>query len=170
MAENEQPSRMDVQRGDTVTRQLAGDVAIQEPLVIDLKLEKSYRRRLREAAFDERKSVVVTVSGVAPGRDANVSIRLFLNLPTADLKTPPDDPHYAGSFSFFFDVSEKKPEFSQRMELDHVIRELSERGLWNDTNEFKLTLLPAPLNEREGKADARVPIAAVSLKIVESSK
>lgn len=170
MDENERPSRMDIQRGDSVTRQLSDGVAIQQPLVIDLKLEKLYRRRLREAAFDERKSVVVTVSGVAPRRDANLSIRLFLNLPTADLKTPPDDPHYAGSFSFFLDVSEKNAEFSQSIELDQVIRNLSKKGLWNDTNALVLTLLATPLNEREVSADARAKVASISLGIAESSK
>jgi hypothetical protein len=170
MDEKDQPPRIDVQHGDSIKRQLANDTVIQKPLVIDLKLENSYRKRLYEASLDVRQSVFVTISGLAPGPDKNVSIRCFLNLPSANVKTQADDPHYAGSFSFFIDVSEKNREFSQRIELDQVILKLSERGLWNGTNSFKLTLLAAPLNEQNINIDARIPITAISLEIAESSK
>ena len=45
--------------------------------------------------------VFVSVGFAALPVASDFAVRVFVNLPTADAKTPIDDPHYAGSFAFF---------------------------------------------------------------------
>jgi tyrosinase len=52
--------------------------------------------------------IVLTVGDVNMPSKRNFFVRVFLNKPDVSGDTPIDDPHYAGSFGFFFDESAMK--------------------------------------------------------------
>jgi tyrosinase len=57
------------------------------------------RRRVVRAASERR--MLAIIGDIAPPKDGNADVRIFLNCDYLSVDTPLSDPHYVGTFSFF---------------------------------------------------------------------
>jgi len=133
---------------------------------------------LREAIQENSRSrVVLTVGDVDMPEKRDFFVRVFVNKPDASAATGIDDPHYAGSFTFFFDEEAMKhhaPELAQAggdmrpkngflVDVTPVLQRLSQGGAL--AGETAVSLVPVPFAHRESMGHLtlqRLELAVVS--------
>lgn len=105
-------------------------------------------------------------------RTNDFAVRVFVNLPSADASTPIDDPHYAGSFSFFGSppagveaspqaLSKHTPQFL--VDLTETIRRLRQRQELRADGELSLQLVAVPFGEDFASADTELVLDALEI-------
>jgi tyrosinase len=101
--------------------------------------------------------VVLTVGDVQMPPKRDFFVRVFLNKPDATAETPIDDPHYAGSFAFFFDESAMKdhgtgtpaaPLTGFLIDVRPTLEKLNKAGAL-PSSQVQVSLLPVPYVHRE---------------------
>jgi hypothetical protein len=70
-----------------------------------IKAPAPLAERLKAFAADDklRETVRLEVQNVMPPKERRVYVRVFVNCPNPTAKTPPTDPTYLGTFTFFGD-------------------------------------------------------------------
>jgi len=106
--------------------------------------------------------VVAVLRDVTPPTSGNAEVRVFVNCPYLEPDTPPQDQHYASSFSFFGSEHaghDGKP--SYLIDLTATVRRLSvsESRIKNEVN---VQLMPVPI---PGAASAEVQFQVGSVEI-----
>lgn len=94
--------------------------------------------------------------------------RVFVNLPTADAQTPTEDPHYAGSLSFFGTpggMHEQMHAPEHLVNVTPVLRRLMERGELREGGAITVQLVAAPANEAFQKPDLVLELQKIELLI-----
>jgi tyrosinase len=101
--------------------------------------------------------------------EANDSfVRVFLNLPSADARTPTEDPHYAGSFSFFGSpggVHEQMHATQHLVNVTPALRRLMERGELREGNPISMQLVAVPASGSFRKPDLVLELRRIELLI-----
>ena len=103
--------------------------------------------------------LVLTVGDVQMPPKRDFFVRVFLNKPDASGATPIDDPHFAGSFGFFFDESAMKghetggtmpgaPLTGFLVDVTPTLQKLNQAGSLS-SNQAQVSLVPVPYERRE---------------------
>jgi tyrosinase len=103
--------------------------------------------------------LVLTVGDVDMPAKRDFFVRVFLNKPDVSADTPIDDPHYAGSFGFFFDESGMKsqegaagmragPLTGFLIDATPTLQKLNQAGSLS-SNEAQVSLVPVPYAHRQ---------------------
>ena len=95
-------------------------------------------------------------------------VRVFVNLPSAEAKTPTDDPHYAGSFSFFGSpggVHEQMHATQHLVNVTPALRRLMERGELREGGAISVQLVAVPANGDFQKPDLVLELRKIELLI-----
>jgi len=95
-------------------------------------------------------------------------VRVFVNLPSADAKTPTDDPHYAGSLSFFGSPGgehEQMHSTQQLVNVTQVLRRLLERGELREDGAVSIQLVAVPASERFAKPELVLELRRIELLV-----
>jgi tyrosinase len=114
-----------------------------------IKIEPGAFRGVLDAA--SRNRAVLTVAGVELPEKNDFFVRVFVDKADASAQTPIDDPHYAGSFSLFFDLAAAKshgemPKPGFLIDVTPTLRKLSQAG--SLPAETAITLVPIPYAHR----------------------
>jgi tyrosinase len=107
--------------------------------------------------------LVLTVADVEVPEKRDYFVRVFLNKPDASGDTPIDDPHYAGSFGFFFDEAAMKghhgaapmserPRTGFLVDVTAVLQKLNQAGSVS-SSEVQVSLVPAAQPRREAAGE-----------------
>jgi tyrosinase len=99
-------------------------------------------------------------------------VRVFINKPDATAETSIDDPHFAGSFAFFFDESAMKgheagmsaaPLTGLLVDVKPTLEKLNQAGSLS-TSQLQVSLLPVPYARREA-AGKHVTVGRLELAV-----
>jgi tyrosinase len=107
--------------------------------------------------------VVLTVDEVNMPQRRDFFVRVFLNKPDASADTPIEDPHFAGSFGFFFDESgmkghggpgrmESPPLTGFLVDATPVLQRLNQGGSLS-ASQVQVSLIPVPYTKNQAIAD-----------------
>jgi tyrosinase len=123
-----------------------------------------------------RNRVVLTVADVEVPERKDFYVRIFLNKPDVSAQTSIDDPHYAGSFGFFFDESAMKnhageqahsgpgrPKTGYLVDLTPALQKLSQAGSL-PSDKVNVSFVAVPYGRREASGHLtlqRLELAAV---------
>jgi len=103
--------------------------------------------------------LVLTVADVDMPAKRDFFVRIFLNKPDVSADTSIEDPHYAGSFGFFFDESGMKsqegaagmragPRTGFLVDATPTLQKLNQAGSLS-SNELQVSLVPVPYVRRQ---------------------
>ena len=101
---------------------------------------------------------------------SDFSVRVFVNMPSADRNTPNTDPHYAGSFTFFgteepgahaADAHHHEPRFL--VNLTDTIQRLRQRQELMGTASITLQLVPTPFAGKLEREDTELVLNAIDI-------
>jgi tyrosinase len=107
--------------------------------------------------------LVLTVGDAQMPPKRDFFVRVFLNKPDASGASPIDDPHFAGSFGFFFDESAMKghetggtmpaaPLTGFLVDVTPTLQKLKQAGSLS-SNQAQVTLVPVPYTRREAAGE-----------------
>jgi len=97
---------------------------------------------------------------------SDFSVRVFLNLPSANIYTPVEDPHYAGSFTFFgTEAGEHKPQVNFLVNLTATIQRLKRSQELKEATPISLQLVPAPFSGQFEKEDTQLILNGIEIII-----
>jgi tyrosinase len=110
--------------------------------------------------------LVLTVGETQMPSNRDFFVRVFVNKPDAAGDTPIDDPHFAGSFAFFFDESAMKghatgshppaaPLTGYLVDVTSTLQKLNQAGSLS-SNQAQVTLVPVPYARREASGERLV--------------
>lgn len=166
------PSRLDFLKRYDLKRAIA--VEGGRPASGTIRLERA--QIAAAMAAGPRQRLLLTLGDVELPKSADFFVRVFLNKPDASPQTPLDDPHYAGSFAFFFDghgghtASTAAPRAGYIVEVTETLRQLNRAGALPNMEEVSIQLVPVPFEDREDKARGqrftleRLELGVVSVK------
>jgi len=102
---------------------------------------------------DPHTRLVLTVGDAQMPPKRDFFVRVFLNKPDATGDTPIDDPHFVGSFGFFFDESgmnghETAPLTGFLVDVTSTLQKLNQAGSLS-SNQAQVTLVTVPYTRRE---------------------
>ncbi len=121
-------------------------VGLERPLDETLEIDPTSIESVMENQEDLR--LLLTVGNVNMPTTGDFFVRVFVNKPDATAETPIDDPHYAGSFSFFNDPEHvhqgENPDFL--VDLTNAVRRL---GGEMDRDNVDVQLVPVAIPGRE---------------------
>ncbi len=80
--------------------------AIRKPATVTIKVDAAAMSNTIQG--DNKSRIVLTVAGVDIPEKRDFYVRVFLNKPDVSAETSIEDPHYAGSFGFFYDEAAMK--------------------------------------------------------------
>jgi tyrosinase len=123
-----------------------------------------------------KSAVVLTIGDVDVPEKRDFFVRVFLDKPDASPETPIDDPHYAGSFAFFFDESAMqghgggagtvaRPKAGYLVDVTATLRKLAAGGSLSST-EVDVSLVAVPFARREATGE-RFTLARLELGIAQ---
>ena len=125
---------------------------------------------------ESNRRLLLTLGGVELPDKADYFIRVFVDKADASAETPLDDPHYAGSFAFFFDESAhhhgSEPATSKPgyiVDVGEALRRLNRAGSLPATDQVSVQLIPVPFPNREAKPN-RFSVQSLELGIVKVTK
>ncbi|MEQ8965993.1 MAG: tyrosinase family protein [Azospirillaceae bacterium] len=128
-------------------------------------------RATAEGAQESR--LLLQLGDVTPPATNDAFVRVFVNKPDATPDTPIDDPHYAGSFAFFFDseMRGRMPEMTTPdyyVDVTDTVRDLRQAGMLSDGDSVELTLVATPFEGRTPQAvsNAIRPLSVGRLDLV----
>jgi tyrosinase len=133
-------------------------------------------KQFHDALISESsRRLLLTLGGVELPDKADYFIRVFVNKPDASAETPLEDPHYAGSFAFFFDESAhhhgSEPSTSKPgyiVEVGETLRRLNSAGSL-PTDQVSIQLIPVTFPHREAKPN-RFSVQSLELGIAKVTK
>lgn len=101
-----------------------------------------------------RNRAVLTVGSVDLPERNDFFMRVFVNKPDAAAETPISDPHYAGSFAFFFDESMPHmaghPKPGYLVDLSPALQKLNQAGSLG-SGQLDISLVAVPYGHRESR-------------------
>jgi tyrosinase len=136
-------------------------MSIARPLSKELKATGSTFTAIvdREHAT-ERVFVSVEYARLPPEND--FVVRVFVDLPNANGRTPTEDPHYAGSFTFFGtespDAAATEHHHAPRflVNITETLRRLKRRQELGENAPVTVQLVPVPFGEKVERPDAQL--------------
>jgi tyrosinase len=137
-----------------------------------IKVEPEALRTILESSGKNKG--VLTIDEVEVPEKRDFFVRVFLNKPDASAQTPIEDPHYAGSFAFFFDEKMKaepgmamtgRPKAGYLVDVTPTLRKLGQAGSLGG-GQLEVTLVPVPY-ERRAAEGQRVTLGRLELGLAQ---
>lgn len=155
------PSKIQFGPRFEVRRSITTEVG--KPTTTPINVESATLTQALEGGAHTRLVLTIGEAQMPPKRDFYV--RVFLNKPDVSAQTPIDDPHYAGSFGFFFDENAHghhegtgqmpaAPLTGFLVDVSATLRELNRAG--SLTNQMQVSLVPVPFTKREAGGEQLV--------------
>ena len=135
------------------------------PLTVRIKPTPALRAAI-ENAVGEGTTVEVGVEVVQPHANAWEGLRVFLNAPDADAKTPIESQQYVGSVAFYGEPAGRVAAFS--LDAAKVLRHLKRAGAWKSGDELSVTLVPIP--SAAARAGTKLAVRKVTVSIPDASE
>jgi tyrosinase len=99
--------------------------------------------------------------------NSDFTVRVFLNMPTANSTTPISDPHYAGAFTFFGTKSSSPGEHNHApqflVHLTNTIQRLQSQQALKAGAPLSLQLVPVPFAGKFERADVQLALAGIEI-------
>lgn len=162
---------LDFEKRYTLQRTL--EVTPGHPISGTIQIDpKEFHRAL---ISESSRRLLLTLGGAELPDKADYFVRVFVNKPDASAETPLGDPHYAGSFAFFFDESAhqhgseaptSKPGYI--VEIGETLRRLNSAGSL-PTDQVSIQLIPVTFPNRAAKPN-RFSVQSLELGIVKVTK
>jgi tyrosinase len=152
------PSKLEYKRRFQLQQSLTADAT--RPTTGAIKVEPGAFRDALEGGPKTR--AVLTVADVDIPLKRDFFVRVFVDKPDATPDTPIDDPHFAGSFGFFFDDtilkthpgehgeagSSERPKTGYLVDLTDTLRRLNQAGSL-PADAVSVSFVPVPYDHRE---------------------
>jgi tyrosinase len=144
------------------------EAAIARPLSVETRLEPAtFAAIIGSGSTAER--VFASIEYAQLPASSDFSVRVFVNLPSADRTTSSEDPHYAGSFAFFGTqpqtpapgAHQQQPKFL--VDLTRTIQRLRERQELRDNTPISLQLVPTPFAGGFEREDTQLVLNALDI-------
>src|SRR6185437_7663368 len=96
-------------------------------------------------------------------------VRVFVNLPDANSRTPSDDPHYAGSFAFFgTEPAEEAPGEHRHqpkflVNLTNTLQKLKRTQQLRDGTPISVQLVPVPFADKFEREDTELVVDKIAI-------
>lgn len=153
------PSKIEFGPTFEVRRSISAEVG--KPSTTPLTVDPAALASALQGGPHTRLVLTVGDAQMPPKRD--FFVRVFLNKPDASGSTPIDDPHFAGSFAFFFDESAMKgheaggetaaaPLTGFLVDVTSTLQHLNQAGSLS-SNQAQVTLVPVPQVRREAAGE-----------------
>lgn len=153
------PSRLEWGQRFELRRSMT--VEVGKPSTIPLSVEPSALASALQAGPHTR--IVLTAGDVQMPPKRDFFVRVFLNKPDAAGETSIDDPHFAGSFAFFFDETAMKgqavapgssavPLTGCLIDIKPTLQKLSEAGSLS-ASQVQVSFVPVPFARREATGE-----------------
>ncbi len=113
---------------------------------------------------DERVFASIEWAQLPPTND--FFVRLFVNLPEANLQTPTDHPNYAGSFAFFGTQAEGHEHHGKTdflVNLTDTLKRIRGTGLANAAGGLSIQLVAVPISNQLVRPDAELLLNKIDL-------
>jgi tyrosinase len=127
------------------------EVEVGKPAGGSIKLDPAQFRSAVESSGPSR--LLLILGGVELPSEADYFVRVFLNKPDASLGTSIEDPHYAGSFTFFFDgrhaLTHGAPKAGFVVDVTDTLRRLNRSGTLSRQDQVDVHLVPVPFERRQ---------------------
>ncbi len=136
----------------------------REVLAVSFDPSRSLRRELGSVSLlpaaslrRMRAAVRLSIEGIEPPKNLDVSVRAFVNCPELSAETPPKDPHYIGSFTFFGEGGHGAGRRSGEgghgashtravlFDMTDTLRSLAKRKMYDPDGPLKVQLVLLPL-------------------------
>jgi tyrosinase len=144
------PSKLEFSKRFELQQTVTAEVG--KPATGAIKVEPEAFRPVLEAGG--KNVVVLTIGEVDIPQQRDFFVRVFLDKPDASAQTPFEDPHYAGSFAFFFDESAMKghegmgrPKAGYLVDVTPTLRRLSQAGALS-ANAVDVSFVPVAYERR----------------------
>ena len=145
---------------------------VGKPATAALSVERAALASALEGGAHTR--LVLTVEGAQGLPQRDYFVRVFLNKPDASGETPIDDPHFAGSFAFFFDQSGMKgheqagrpaalPPTGVLVDVTATLQKLNQAGSLG-SKQMQVSLVPVPYAGRPA-AGEQLTVARLELSV-----
>jgi tyrosinase len=153
-------------------------VHIADRVVVSIAKPLSLETRLSPEAFSQiinsdstRERVFASIQYAQLPATSDFSVRVFVNLPTADSRTSNEDPHYAGSFAFFGTEAPEaaaaagqhrhQPRFL--VNLTETIQRLRRAQELRQDTPVSLQLVPTPFAGKFEREDTELVLNAIDI-------
>jgi len=154
------PSKLEFVNRFEVRQALSAEIG--KPATASIKVAAGALQAVLDGAAKTR--AVLTVADVDIPEKRDFFVRIFVGKPDASGATPIDDPHYAGSFGFFFDESVLKnhekehpgmampgrPKTGYLVDLTETLQKLKQAGSLTP-EKIDVSFVAAPYGRREAK-------------------
>lgn len=141
--------------------------SIARPLSIETRLTSDTFTRIINAD-PSMERVFASIGYAQLPAKSDFAVRVFLNLPAANIATPLSDPHYAGSFAFF--GGEPTPTAAQQshqlnflVNLSNTLLRLKKGQELKDGMALTLQLVPVPFGQQFEKAETVLVLEHVDI-------
>jgi tyrosinase len=145
-------------------------ISIAKPLFQETSVAPQALARIIDSdTARERVFASVEFAQLPPSSD--FSVRVFLNLPNANTSTPIEDPHYAGSFTFFGTEApnaaggEHKHQPKFLVNLTNTIQRLKGNQELKDATPISLQLVPVPFGGKFEREDTQLLLNGIEIII-----
>lgn len=92
-------------------------------------------------------------------------LRVFLNSPDVDARTPLSTPHYVGSIAFYGGNEGDTQSFM--LNLGRTVRRLKQAGVWPARGPLNVTLVPIPSAKSASGATGGISVTKVTIAVPE---
>lgn len=157
--------RFDVKRRVRLAERTPASIA--RPLSLDTRSNAAEFASIIESD-PAREVVFASIEYAQLPATSDFSVRVFVNLPNADARTPSEDPHYAGSFAFFGTdpgaagaQARQQPRFL--VNLTPTLQRLRARQELTPTGAISLQLVPTPFADGFEKADTELVLNGIDI-------
>jgi tyrosinase len=154
------PSRLEFTRRFELRQSFTAEIG--KPATGAIKLEAGALRDVLEGSTKNR--AVLTVADVDIPEKRDFFVRVFIDKPDASAGTSIDDPHYAGSFGFFFDETvlrnhpgghaetgmSGRPKTGYLVDITSTLRKLNQAGSLS-SEKVDVSFVAVPYGNREAK-------------------
>ena len=146
-------------------------VTIARPLSIETRvLPDDFSRIINSDSSSE--TVFLSIDFARLPAASDFSVRVYVNLPTADRNTSTEDPHYAGSFAFFGTdqaaaasppAGEHKHQLNFLVNISNTLQRLKRNQELAQGRPFSIQLVPVPFADQFERVDTQLALEGIDI-------
>lgn len=146
-------------------------VSIARPLSLDARMAPDAMAQIVNSDT-ARERIFASIEYARLPATSDFTVRVFVNLPDADRRTPITDPHYAGSFTFFGTEPPGAPAATAHhrhhtprflVNLTETVQRLRQRQELRGTTPISLQLVPTPFAQKLEREDTELVLNAIDI-------
>lgn len=139
-----------------------------EPLTVTLNPAEERMGIIADAVGEGPTMLRLQLDGVVPPGNADVGVRVFINLPDADASTPVGDPHYVTTFTFFEHEGPGHEEHANAPKIFYAnvtpaVQRLQDADLYTMGDSLEATLVTVPIVPEDEVPEVEIPFEGLSI-------